>query len=182
MKKTFYLLATGYWLLATVFISGCQETAKKEKIFESNGVIDGNIPAFLAGTWKAEDSAWEITISKNGEVISAILPLGEVEVKPNQKTIVEMQDGSKSVYTAGNFEVNYNPLNKELEVAIEMKNVHIVFVDNVIDGNSTEIFTGSVSEDGKIWETMLLEIFDYGQRFPQDSNAIGEQLRFRKEN
>ncbi|MDD5135026.1 MAG: hypothetical protein PHP01_06425 [Phycisphaerae bacterium] len=175
MAKKIVLVFTICWFM--LFVAGCQESGKTETAVK----VDSDFPASFAGTWIAEDSPWKIILSKKGEVISAILPFGEVEVKPNQKTIVEMKDGSKSVYTAGDFGVNYSLLNRNLEVTIEMKSLHVVFMDEVIDGNSTAIFTGTISKDGKTWDTLLLELIDYGPRFPQDPNTIGERLRFHKE-
>ena len=56
-----------------------------------------------------------------------------------------------------------------------MKKIHIVFMDNVIDGNSVDRFVGPVSEDGKVWTADCISVFDYGPRFPQDPNDVYAQ-------
>jgi hypothetical protein len=61
---------------------------------------------------------------------------------------------------------------QELFVSIEMKKIHIKFLDNVIDGFSIDRFIGPVSQDGKLWKADWITIFDYGPRFPQDANDI----------
>jgi hypothetical protein len=172
MKKFVFYIFTGIFLFA-----GCQSENRKQP--QAAAV---QLPPEIAGIWKAQDSPWQIVLSQDGKVSSAILPLGEVEVKPNQKTMVEMKDGNMSAYTAGNFEVNYNSLSRELEVTIEMKSIHVVILDESLDGNSMDIFSGRVSEDGKIWDTIWFNIFDYGPRFPPEPNAIGEPLKFYKKN
>jgi hypothetical protein len=170
MKRIIFFVFTGIFLFA-----GCQSENKKKP--EATAL---KLPSDIAGVWQAEGSSWQIIISQDGKVSSAILPLGEVEVKPNQDTIVEMQDGGKSIYAAGDFEVNYDPSNRNLEVAIKMENIHLAFPDGAIDGNSTDIFSGKVSESGKTWDTIWFTTFDYGPKFPQDPNATGEPLRFYK--
>ncbi len=134
------------------------------------------LPPEVAGTWKAKGSPWKIVLSPDGTVSSAVIPMGQVEVKPNQTTKMEMKDDSISTYEAGDFIVEYTPETRELFVAIEMKKIHIVFRENVIDGNTTDRFVGRVSEDGKVWTTDWIQVFDYGPRFPQDPNDVEATL------
>jgi len=130
------------------------------------------LPPDIAGTWKAQDSPWKIVLSPNGTVSSAVIPMGEVEIKPNQTTKVEMKDGSFSTFKAGDCVVEYTPDTRELFVSVEMEKIHIKFLDNVIDGNSIDRFVGPVSEDGKFWMADWIAVFDYGPRFPQEPNDI----------
>ncbi|UCG48088.1 MAG: hypothetical protein JSU94_21745 [Phycisphaerales bacterium] len=134
------------------------------------------LPAEVAGTWKAKESPWEIVLSRDGTVSSAVIPMGEVRISPNETTKVEMKDGSFSTYEAGDCLVEYTPASRELFVSIVMKEIHVVFLDNRIDGNSTDRFVGTVSEDGKVWTTDWIQVFDYGPRFPQDANDVGAAL------
>jgi len=139
------------------------------------------LPPDITGTWKAEDSPWQIVLSRDGSVTSAVIPLGEVEVRPNKTTKVEMADGNYSTYKAGDCIVEYIPNTRELFVSVEMEKIHVVYTDNIIDGNSIDRFVGPVSEDGKTWAADWINIFDYGPRFPQDANDIfAEPLIFRK--
>jgi len=139
------------------------------------------IPPEITGTWKAYDSPWKIELSPNGKVVSAVIPMGIVEVKPNKTTKVEMKDGQFSTYKTGDFDVQYTADTRELFVSIEVKDMHIVFLHNVIDGNSIDNLVGPVSEDGKTWKADWINVFDYGPRFPQDPNSIlAGQLLFEK--
>jgi hypothetical protein len=130
------------------------------------------LPPDIAGTWKAKDSPWKIVLSPDGTVSSAVIPMGEVEIKPNQTTKAEMKDGSISTFTAGDCFVEYTPQTKELYVCIEMEKIDIKFLDNAISGNSTDRFVGTVSQDGKTWRADWINVFDYGSQFPQDPNDI----------
>ena len=130
------------------------------------------LPPDIAGTWKAQDSPWKIVLSPDRTVSSAVIPMGEVEIKPNQTTKVEMKDGSFSTFKAGDCVVEYTPDTRELFVSVEMEKIHIRFLDNVIDGNSIDRFVGPVSEDGKFWMADWIAVFDYGPRFPQEPNDI----------
>jgi len=125
------------------------------------------LPPDIAGTWKADNSPWKIVLSPDGTVVSAVIPLGAVEVRPNQTTEVEMKDGEFSTYKAGDCIVEYTPATRELFVSVEVEEIHIRFLDNRIDGNSIDRFIGPVSEDGRVWTADWISVFDYGPRFPQ---------------
>lgn len=137
------------------------------------------LPPEVAGTWQARDSAWRIILSRQGNVSSAVIPMGEVEIRPKKTTRVEMKDGSFSTYMAGDCVVNYTAATRELFVSIEMKKIRVVYMDNVVDGNSIDRFVGPVSADGKVWTPDLISVFDYGPRFPQ-GDIFAQPLVFEK--
>ncbi len=130
------------------------------------------LPPDIAGTWKARKGLWKIVLSPDGTVSLAHVDMGNVEVRPNKTTRVEMKDGQFSAYKAGDCIVEYTPATRELYVSVEMEHIHVVYLDNVIDGNSIDRFVGPVSEYGKEWTTEWIKVFDYGPRFPQDPNDI----------
>ena len=135
----------------------------------------------ICGTWQAKDSPWRIVIAPDGKLSSALIPMGEVEIKPNLTTRVEMKDGSISTFTAGDCPVEYDPETRELLVTITVKHLQIVYLTNKIEGNSQYFLVGNISGDGQTWPADVIEIFDYGPRFPQDSNDIWpKQIVFEK--
>jgi hypothetical protein len=170
MKK---LAVTTISSLTLLFLTvvGCQKAVKQP----ADAVAAEPLPPEVAGTWKAQSSPWEIVLSRDGTVTSAVIPMGRVRIRPNQTTKVEMKDGSFSTYTAGDCPVDYKPANRELFVSIEMQDIHIKFMDNVIDGNSVDRFVGPVSQDGKVWMADWISVFNYGPRFPQDPNDVYAQ-------
>ena len=139
------------------------------------------MPPDVAGTWKAQDSPWKIVLNHNGTVSSAVIPMGDVEIEPNQTNRIEMKDGSLSTFKAGDFIAEYMPKTRELFISIEIEEIHINFLDNVIDGNSVDRFVGPVSEDGKFWRADWITVFDYGPLLPQEPNDIfAKPLTFEK--
>ncbi len=117
-----------------------------------------------------EDSAWRIVIEPNGVVSSAFVPMGLVDIRPNQTTEYENQDGSMTHITGGEFLVQYCPARRELFVSIEQKEIYIPLPGYTIDGSGLDTFSGPVSKDGKTWNAEQHTFFDYGPLFPQDEN------------
>ncbi len=149
-----------FLLLFALTAAGCQSADK---------VI---LPPNVTGIWKAQDNPWKIVLSPDGRVASAIIPMGEVEIKPNRTTKAEMKDGSFSTFKAGDCIVEYTAKTRELFICIEMERIDIKFLDNEIIGSSTDRFMGTVSEDGRFWMADWITVYDYGPRFPQDANDI----------
>ena len=169
VELIFILGSIGLWA------ASCQGPSRRPLVGEAV------LPPDIAGTWKAQDSDWKIVLSPDGTLSSAVIPMGVVEVRPNQTTKTEMKDGSYSTFKTGDCVVEYTPATRELFVSVQMEEIHIVFLDNVIDGNSIDRFIGPVSEDGKVWTADWITVFDYGPRFPQDVNdTFGGQLIFEK--
>mgnify|MGYP001278345409 CR=1 FL=1 len=156
--------------------AGCYgKQAKKPKI---------TLPPEVAGTWQSTGGYldWTITLKPDGTVDSAVIPMGEIKVKPNRTTKVLMRDKSISTYKAGDCTVDYDPVSRELFVSVRMDSIHIKFADERIDGNSLDRFVGPVSADGKVWNADWMTIFDYGERFPQDPDepSMAQPLVFQK--
>ncbi len=141
------------------YVSGCQSSNVRN--------VKNVDYSRIAGTWKAEKLAWQIVISEDGLVESAIFPMGEAMVKPNETTFILMKDGGKSSYKSGDFPLVYSPEDNVLEVTINVEKIHIKFLDNEIKGSNKTLFTGTISKDGRKWEGFKVEEFDYGPRFPQ---------------
>lgn len=157
-----FLVST--WIVLSTF--GCANSGRRS---DDAAVL----PVDVAGTWQArDDEVWRIVLNPNGAVSSAVIPMGEVEVRPNKTTRVEMADGKRSTFKAGDCIVEYTPATRELFVSIEMKKIHVVYVDNVVEGSSLDRFMGTVSQDGKVWTADLISVYDYGPRFPQEPNDI----------
>lgn len=163
MKLRAINIVLSIWFLLTIL--GCQRTARLDQARR-------DLPPDIVGTWKALDNPWTIILSHDGTVSSAVIPMGEVQIRPNKTTTAIMKDDSISTFTAGDCIVEYTPKTRELFVSIEMEKIHVKFPDNVIDGNSIDRFVGTVSEDGKFWMADWLTVFNYGPLFLQDPNEI----------
>jgi hypothetical protein len=152
-----------------MFLAGCGGSGKKPA--EQRNIF---FPPEVAGIWLAYDSPWVIELSKDGKVIMAQIPMGDVEIAPNEITEANMIDGQISTYEAGDCPVEFNPLTRELTVTIVLKAFHIKYFDDRIDGNSIDIFVGRVSEDGRNWYADWYTFFDYGPRFPRNREDIND--------
>jgi hypothetical protein len=168
MKNVISILVCSF--LTLVCLTGCNGPASSKAF-----------PPDIAGTWQADGSAWKIVLSKDGKVKSALVSLGEAEVRPNKTTKFEMRTGEISHITAGDCIAEYKPVKRELFVSIELKDIYIAFPAEALTGNTLDIFKGPVSEDGKTWNAEQITVFNYGPRFPQDENdIIPEPIIFRK--
>lgn len=159
-------------IAAIVFTSGCQPVNESQ----SNRIDYSKI----AGTWKTESGEWQVTISEDGEVVSAVHALGSVLIKPNQTTRVEMGDGSVSSYTSGDFKLIFDEKKNEMEVTLKVKTIHIKYLDNEIDGKNETIIGGTLSKDFMEWDAEVIEVFDYGPRFPQGDDIFPKAVKFNK--
>ena len=158
--------------LVLMFLAGCGGSAGK-----SAGQSQPFFPLFpseVAGIWQAADEPWVIEISPEGKVIMAVIPMTQTEVKPNEISKLEMADGNTSTVEMGDCPLEYDMMTRQLTVTITVKAIHMEFAGEGIDGNSTDIFSGRVSEDGKEWQADWMTFFDYGPRFPQNRNDAGD--------
>lgn len=140
------------------------------------GALGGGVPvlpADIAGTWKAEGSPWRIELSPDGTVLSAVIAMGEVEIRPNETTNIEGQHGEPGIFSAGDCSVEYDPANRELMVTIEMERIYMD-MGTILDGNSAYYFIGPVSADFTTWETIRFVYLDAGV-FKVDPNATGDE-------
>jgi hypothetical protein len=150
-------------LVINVCLTGCNEPAASNAF-----------PPGIAGTWQADGSVWKIVISKDGRLESAIVAsLAEgTNIKPNETTTFEMQDGKMAHVIPGDCIVKYNPATRELSVGIEIREFYIPIGDDSLAGSTLDLFRGPVSWDGKVWKAEWTSVFDYGPRFPQDENDV----------
>ncbi len=148
MKQLTLLLLCG---LAVLSCSGCRAPAESLPAVEVVIEGDGQFPEFLVGTWKADSGGWEIVFEPNGTISSAVVSLGRVRMKPGQVTTVPMKLGGKGEFEAGPWAVQYSPERRELVVEIAIASFRVELGDNVLKGRTLDIFTGSISADGRLW-------------------------------
>lgn len=158
-------------LLCCVFLSltltSCRNPDNNVKV-----IIEGNgqFPEFLVGTWKAEvRSGWEFVFEPDGTISSAVVSMGRVRLKPGEVTTIPMKMDGKSIFEPGEWLVNYSPAGRELTVKISLKNFYAEFGRGVIEGKSTDIFIGEVSEDGNSWAvdwTSFLDCTAHTDEYP----------------
>jgi len=130
-------------------LAGCQNAKRGVKVIIEGG---GEFPEFLVGEWKADKDGWEFVFGPDGTISSAVISLGKVRIKPGEVTTVPMKMGGKGVFKPGEWMVHYVPAGRELTVKISLKNFYVELGESVLEGKSTDIFAGPISQDGKVWQ------------------------------
>jgi hypothetical protein len=179
MKKIWFTLVCLSALLAV--ISGCSRKDEEKSATAGKSGVEvtvkggGKFPEFLAGTWESEtqtdqgSAQWQFVFTSDGRISSVIDSWQEV-LHANQTTDFNMPDG-KSYITAGEFSIEYRPAQRELAVRIDLKDIHIFLPGLLVDANSSDYFTGPVSEDGNTWTAERMGIFSFSDQ-PMDPNDI----------
>lgn len=148
MKQSVFLLLCG---LSVLLHGGCRRSVQSQPAVEVTIKGDGQFPEFLVGTWKADKGGWEIVFEPSGTISSAVVSLGRVRIKPGQTTTVPMKLGGKGVFEAGPWAVEYSPERRELTVEIAIASFRAELGDSVVKGRRLDVFTGSISADGRSW-------------------------------
>ena len=147
MKRNFKFLTPCLFVL---FIFGCNSQRNTVDV-----IIDGNglFPESIAGIWRSDNDAWEFDIEPDGKIAWAIISLGSVKVSPGKTVTVPMRLGGKGIFKPGQWTVWYLQKQQELTVEISIDYFHTELGKDVIHGKTRDIFSGNVSQDGKLWWT-----------------------------
>jgi hypothetical protein len=159
MKKAGKILFGGLAIL-TVLLCGCQRGVRVE-------LVSGEqFPQELVGKWKADRAGWEFTFERDGSLSSAVIAMGQIELKPGRKNVVPMKLGKESVFEPGEWVVQYDSRTKELIVILDIQSFTVVMGENIVEGSSKDIIAGPVSEDG-VWTADWVSYPDYIARTPE---------------
>jgi hypothetical protein len=118
-------------------------------------------PASLAGRWKADRHGWELVLDPDGRIASAVISLGRVRVVPGQTTILQTRAGEQSVFTPGPWAVDYDPATRILTVKIAMEHVRVPMGPSILEGSSTDVFSGVVSPTMDTWQVQWTTFTEY---------------------
>lgn len=136
-------------------------------------VVDNHLPfpAPLAGTWKADRDGWEFTLAPDGSISSAVISLGRVRVVPGRTTAVPTKTGSQATFTPGPWTAQYDPGTRELTVRITMAHIRADLGGNLLEGSSTDVFTGPVSPADGTWKVEWTTFTHYTARSPEGKSS-----------
>ena len=148
--------------MAILAIGGCsQPTARASKPVAVTVEDGSRFPAALAGRWKADRHGWEFVLGPDGQIASAIISLGRVQVLPGQATTRSTKDGDQAIFTPGPWAVDYDPVNSTLTIKIAMESVHVPMGAHTLEGSSTDVFTGVVSPTMDTWQAQWTTLAAY---------------------
>lgn len=176
--------------LSVFLFCGCQKDAVKSGGVEVTVDDDGQFPAFLVGTWKANQGGWEIVFEPGGKIASAVVSLGRVKMTPGKVTTVPMELGGKGIFTPGLWTVQYLNEQRQLIVEIAIENFRVEMGENIVRGRTRDFFVGEVSKDGTLWWAERFSFPEYtvdtakfpDYKLPADPNENPkEKLLFQKD-
>jgi hypothetical protein len=178
MKKIWFLLVCVS--AAALTLTGCGG-------FGNNVEKEGQFPDFLVGKWKSNNGVWELVFEPNGTISSVVYGLGGYTIKAGQTTTGETLGGGKAIFQPGPWSARYFPRTRELTVWIAMDNIHFEMGTNLLEGTRTDMFTGKVSEDGKIWQVNWFSYPDLMAHASQvkrltvtEEQSFADTMEFRK--
>jgi hypothetical protein len=159
-------------------IGGCQGGASNKSGVDVVIEGGGEFPQSLAGAWENEKSDlnyWRIVFEPDGTVSSAIVPLGEVEVRPNRTTKTKGPNGEPRIVKAGDFQISYKPQSRELTLDIKIEHLYLdMGVYGILKGSWEFFITGDISEDGKTWESDIFNSPDVVALLPDPNSPKGK--------
>lgn len=153
MNFTLRILFLSAVLCVPAALSGCQRGSRGMEV-----TLDGKggFPSELAGTWKTQDAKWEIAFLGDGSIREALIPLGGVRLRPGQTLRFDIPDWQgKAEYVPGVWKVFYAEELRELTVYLEIKHLYNDVGNHAIEGNNTDILSGTLSADMRVWTADL---------------------------
>jgi len=155
------------WTLCCVFVfslTACNEPEKNNRPEKNVEVVIEGLgpgPEFLAGIWTADRGGWKFVFEKDGSIGGIIHTMGRAALRPGQITKVPLKKGGKGYYEPGTWRIVYDSDLSELTVEIELKSFKAQIGKNIVEGNSTDIFVGPISIDGRQWDAQWYSYPEY---------------------
>jgi hypothetical protein len=186
MKKMFLFVPLVFCLL---FIAGCQESAKKEKLTEPNIVSESDFPPIMVGVWQADindntGAQWGIKFEPDGSILKVIHSLaGPVNLAEGGVDIIGPDPNTYGVFIIGPCTANYDKAAQVLKVKIILDYYEMQFPVGKVQGRMEDNFWGEISDDGKTWNVKWVNYTWMEEADPPDVNYINaypEELVFTK--
>jgi hypothetical protein len=178
------------WGVSAMLTGGCHaiQGGKAEPV-EVIVERDKPFPTEMAGRWRADEDGWEFVFAPGGRIASARISFGRVSVIPGQTTTVPAKGGGEGVFTPGRWTVHYAPASAQLTLKIVMAHVRVAMGDAIIEGSSTDVFTGPIDPVEGVWQTQWTTFTHYTAHAPgkqpvdlstDSTNGETKPLTFRK--
>ncbi len=149
-------------------LAACQEVSQYIKTPGTLEVIvedGGKFPESLVGKWEGDKGGWAFIFEPDGRISRARISMGRTEIVPGQIKTLPTHGGGQAIYVPGDWSVIYSPADRELTVDIVMNYIHIDMGAQALQGKTRDIISGTVSEDGKLWRTIVSSFPEY-EGFP----------------
>lgn len=157
-------------LIAMAALPGCQNPSAQPQRQQTVHVEGGSaFPPSLAGAWKADRDGWEMVIEPDGHISSTVISLGRVRVTPGKSETLATVEGGEGLFEPGEWTVHFDPGTGNLTVKIVMSHVRVGMAEAVLEGASTDTFTGPISPADSIWQVQWTNFSDYFLQMPDGS-------------
>jgi len=143
------------------------DTAVVEQVQE---VEEAGFPEFLVGKWVSDKGDWKLTITEDGKISEAMIPLGRVRIKPHETTEIEAKKGEPGIWQAGDCEFYYDDKSNLISVRVKMDRIYGEMFNSVIEGTVEYFMEGEVAEDKQAWYATSFVHLDIDV-FKPDPNA-----------
>lgn len=145
------------WLLLVcaviaVQFAGCEGPRRGVEVLIEG---DGEFPEFIAGKWVDEKGDWEFVFEPDGRISTSVIPLGKVRIVPGEVTQFPTRFGGKGIFEPGHWTVTYSPEDRELAVEVVIEHFLQDVGNHSMEGHTTDLLVGPVSEDGRRWDPDL---------------------------
>lgn len=147
--RNFMAVLLGASVLLTAV--GCQPGQRGVDVFVSG---EEGFPPQLAGKWVApEKDFWTFEFRPDGSISHATIGMGGVEVSPGRVSKFPARHGGEGVFKPGRWTVRYDEVSRELSVEVVIEQFHLdTRGGNALEGSTTDLLVGPVSEDYSTWE------------------------------
>jgi len=175
MRRTFIFFGSIVFMFSLL---GCPKDLQQPMTAGSVDVIiegGGEFPEFLVGKWRGVGQSWGFAFEPGGKIAYARIPMGGSIIKADEVTILPTKQGGKATFVPGDWVVKYSPENRELSVMVVMDLIRIEMAGEALQGNVVHEVRGVISEDGKMWDTVIDSYPEY-EGFP----VLPEELPFQK--
>jgi len=156
---------------------GCQGPSVNNSGVEVIIEGGGEFPRSLAGTWKDQESSWQVTLAPDGSIVSLVNAIGSSMVIAEGGLFEDGPvEGTFLCFVFGPCYTNYNPATRELGVTVTLDDFYMQLPDEVFEADMKYHITGPVSKDSSRWDAKLfVYVFPKGGQ-PTDPNTVSPQI------
>lgn len=170
------------------FITGCQESAKKEKPVGTIVKADSNFPQIMVGVWEADYAEdgykWGVKFEPDGSIKKVIHYLaGPVDLAEGGTYLDGQEPNTYAVFTMGPCTAEYDKESNMLKVKMILDYYEMQLPAGKLQGKMEDNFWGRISENGKTWQAKWVNYCWLEGASPPDINEINanpESLVFKK--
>jgi hypothetical protein len=153
--STIVVCCVGFLMLV-----GCEKASVqgKSKIEQRN-----RFPEIMVGRWEGgtTKSTWAFEFQPDGTILKMHHAMaGEVDLTQDGAYIVTDNPPISTEFYLAPCQAEYDPATNEVSIEVFMGYYKIQVYETVLEGNSTDIFKGPLSQDGKTWNAYWLDYFE----------------------